>query len=58
MTRISTRPATASIPAGDIIGPYSAWPRNSRKSKRLAAGAVAATGAATVFAHCLLPALI
>lgn len=46
------------LPALEIIGPYSEWPRRRRRNggRRVAVG-VASVAAAGVFVHCTVPLL-
>lgn len=44
--------------APDVIGPYSAWPRQPQRRWKKPALAVSAILTAAVFAHCILPMML
>ncbi len=54
-------PGPASLPALNVVGPYSVWPRRAdagrRPSARRLALAGSSLGLAAVFVHCALPML-
>ncbi len=57
MTDTLTFPANA-LPKGDILGPFSPWPRRKTVPYRRVLIRLGQIGALVVFAHCVLPAVV